>query len=117
MPVGHKDYYGYKPGCCRFCSGCFDPWKCDVMKCQICSWYVHDEYSQNGYCGYQYKPQTHIEKLKAMLIFATIHFNELPPKSVDYYCNLSLKNPSWIESEGFWEKYRGCRLIKKVLTK
>jgi len=76
------------------------------MKCHICVWYELEEYSQRGTCTYRFQPKTTNEKLRGMLKHATSHFNELPPKSIQYYLNLSLKQPEWTESDKFLEKYR-----------
>jgi len=106
MPVGHENYYGFQPGCCRVCSGCNDPWNCQEMKCHICLLYELDEFSQRGICTYIFQPKTVNEKLRGMLAHATKHFNEVPPKSREYYLNLSLDNPEWAESTLFLSKKR-----------
>ena len=104
MPIGHQDYYGFKPGCCRVCSGCNDPWNCEEMKCHICYWYLPNEYEPKGICTYALKPKTVTEKLRGMLAHATKHIDELPPKSLQYYQNLALDNPEWPESPLFFKE-------------
>lgn len=104
MPTGHQDYYGFKPGCCRVCSGCNTPWTCKEMKCHICYWYMPDEYEPKGVCTYAFKPKSATEKLRGMLAHATKHVDELPPKSLRYYRNLALDNPEWPESPLFFKE-------------
>ena len=116
MTVGLQDYYGIKPGCCRVCSGCNDPWNCAEMKCHVCYWYEYNQFTDRGRCTYQFQPRTYKEKLRGMLSHVTRHFSELPPKSVKFYTNLALDNPEWNESKLFMEKVKESYQKKESLT-